>query len=67
MWRCRIVGPSERVTATVYICWSCGADFDVKESDGLTDDLEVTCPGCGSDLVAVDHALNVGRRPASAA
>ena len=40
----------------IYICWNCGDDFDVAEHDGLPDDPEVTCPFCGSDLVAVDFA-----------
>jgi DNA-directed RNA polymerase subunit RPC12/RpoP len=55
--------------AAVYSCWSCGQDFEATERDGLTDDLEVACPGCGSDLVAVDIALSSRRlpRPASAA
>lgn len=52
-----------RTAATVYICWSCGEDFGVTERDGLTDDLEVACPGCGSDLVSVDHALSLRLRP----
>jgi hypothetical protein len=34
----------------------CGGDFEVSEHDGLTDVLEVTCPACGSDLVAVGFA-----------
>jgi DNA-directed RNA polymerase subunit RPC12/RpoP len=42
--------------AVVYICWNCGEDFEVTEDDGLADRLEVTCPDCGSDLVAVDFA-----------
>ena len=43
-------------TAVVYICWNCGEDFEVTEQDGLVDSLEVSCPDCGSDLVAVDFA-----------
>ncbi len=58
--------PSE-CAALVYCCWSCGVDFDVTECDGLTDDLEVACPECGSDLVAADRELSRPRRPASAA
>ena len=46
----------QQTTAVVYICWDCGEDFEVTERDGLTDSLEVTCPDCGSDLVAVDFA-----------
>ena len=42
--------------SVVYICWSCGEDFEVTERDGLADSLEVSCPDCGSDLVAVDFA-----------
>lgn len=40
----------------VYICWECGRDFEVSEHDGLTDSLEILCPACASDLVAVDFA-----------
>jgi DNA-directed RNA polymerase subunit RPC12/RpoP len=43
-------------TAVVYICWNCGEDFEVTGHDGLADSLEVSCPDCGSDLVAVDFA-----------
>jgi len=43
--------------SVVYICWSCGEDFEVTERDGLADSLEVSCPDCGSDLVAVDFAV----------
>jgi DNA-directed RNA polymerase subunit RPC12/RpoP len=46
----------ECATAVIYICWDCGEDFKVAERDGLPDRLEITCPGCGSDLVAVDVA-----------
>ena len=42
--------------SVVYVCWSCGEDFDVTEQDGLADSLQVSCPDCGSDLVAVDFA-----------
>jgi DNA-directed RNA polymerase subunit RPC12/RpoP len=56
---------SDTATTVVYICWDCGGDFDVSEHDGLTDSLEVVCPGCGSDLVAVDFAAVRRRRPAS--
>jgi DNA-directed RNA polymerase subunit RPC12/RpoP len=42
--------------SVVYICWSCGEDFEVAEEGGLSDSLEVSCPDCGSDLVAVDFA-----------
>jgi DNA-directed RNA polymerase subunit RPC12/RpoP len=41
----------------IYVCWTCGDDFDVAERDGLPDDPEITCPFCGSDLVAVDFAV----------
>jgi DNA-directed RNA polymerase subunit RPC12/RpoP len=47
---------TQRRAVVIYICWSCGDDFDVAEQDGLPDDPEVTCPFCGSDLVAVDFA-----------
>jgi DNA-directed RNA polymerase subunit RPC12/RpoP len=40
----------------IYICWNCGDDFDVAQHDGPPDEPEVTCPFCGSDLVAVDFA-----------
>jgi DNA-directed RNA polymerase subunit RPC12/RpoP len=43
-------------TAVVYICWSCGEDFEVTGHDGPADSLQVSCPDCGSDLVAVDVA-----------
>jgi DNA-directed RNA polymerase subunit RPC12/RpoP len=46
----------EHAATAVYICWDCGSDFEVSEHDGLTDVLEVTCPACGSDLVAVGFA-----------
>ena len=49
----------------MYICWDCGRDFNVAEHDGLTDSLEVVCPACGSDLVAVDFAAVRRRRPHS--
>ncbi len=64
----RILELSE-CAASLYSCWSCGEGFDVTECDGLTADLEVACPECGSDLVAVDFALSRrrGPRPASAA
>lgn len=70
----------EHAVTAVYICWDCGGDFEVSEHDGLTDVLEVTCPACGSDLVAVDFAevrrrssvardfpLNPGARPCAPA
>ena len=58
----------DRTAAVIYICWNCGEDFDVVERDGLTEDLEVTCPLCGSDLVAVDFAaVRRGRRDGVAA
>jgi len=47
----------------IYICWDCGIDFEVPEHEGLTDSLEVACPACGSDLVAVDFAAIRRRRP----
>jgi DNA-directed RNA polymerase subunit RPC12/RpoP len=50
------VDRKEHAATAVYICWDCGGDFEVSEHDGLTDDLEVECPACGSDLVAVDFA-----------
>lgn len=50
-------------TTVIYICWDCGGDFEVAERDGLTDDPEVACPVCGSDLVAVDFAAVRRRRP----
>ena len=55
--------------AAIYSCWSCGEEFEVTECDGLTADLEVACPACGSDLVGVDLALSRRRRrrPANAA
>jgi DNA-directed RNA polymerase subunit RPC12/RpoP len=53
----------ENATTVVYMCWDCGADFEVSEHDGLTDTLEVTCPACGSDLVAVDLAGTRRKRP----
>ena len=53
----------ETAVTVVYICWDCGGDFKVSEHDGLTDSLEVTCPACGSDLVAVDFAAVRRRRP----
>ena len=61
----------QQTTAVVYICWDCGVDFEVTERDGLTDSLEVTCPDCGSDLVAVDfaairHGATERRRDATA-
>lgn len=62
----RILELSE-CAASLYSCWSCGERFDVTECGGLTADLEVACPECGSDLVAVDLALSRRRRPASAA
>ena len=46
----------------IYICWDCGGDFEVSEHNGLTDNLEVICPACGSDLVAVDFAAVRRRR-----
>ena len=53
----------ENTVTVVYICWDCGGDFEVSEHDGLTDCLVVTCPVCGSDLVAVDFAsARRGRR-----
>lgn len=45
--------PSRRL-AVRYVCWGCDGDFEVTERDGLTDDLEVACPACGSDLAAAD-------------
>jgi DNA-directed RNA polymerase subunit RPC12/RpoP len=45
----------ENAVTVVYICWDCGGDFNVSEHDGLTDSLDVVCPVCGSDLVAVDQ------------
>jgi DNA-directed RNA polymerase subunit RPC12/RpoP len=51
----------QNAATAVYVCWDCGSDFEVSEHDGLTDVLEVMCPICGSDLVAVDVA-NVRRR-----
>jgi DNA-directed RNA polymerase subunit RPC12/RpoP len=56
------VDRSESATTVVYICWDCGRDFEVSECDGLTDSLEVSCPVCGSDLVAVDFAAVRRRR-----
>jgi DNA-directed RNA polymerase subunit RPC12/RpoP len=47
----------------IYICRDCGADFEVSERDGLTNTMEVACPACGSDLVAVDFAAVRRRRP----
>ncbi|HTX68726.1 MAG TPA: hypothetical protein VMH50_06225 [Thermoleophilia bacterium] len=55
--------PKSVATMVIYICWDCGGDFEVSEHDGLTDDMEVTCPACGSDLVAVDFAAVRRRRP----
>jgi DNA-directed RNA polymerase subunit RPC12/RpoP len=46
----------------IYICWDCGIDFEVPVHEGLTDGLEVACPACGSDLVAVDFAAVRRRR-----
>jgi DNA-directed RNA polymerase subunit RPC12/RpoP len=43
-------------TAVVYLCWACGEDFEVTERDGLAHSLEVSCPDCGGDVVAVDVA-----------
>ena len=54
----------EPAMAAIYICWHCGEDFEVAERDGLPDSLEVTCPDCGSDLVAVDFAAVRHSRPA---
>ncbi len=45
----------DRISA-VYVCWNCGEDFEVTEQDELADSLQVSCPDCGSDLVAVDFA-----------
>jgi DNA-directed RNA polymerase subunit RPC12/RpoP len=53
----------ERTMAVIYVCWNCDEDFEVAERDGLSDSLEVTCPGCGSDLVAVDLAAVRHSRP----
>ena len=51
-----------READVIYVCWRCGDDFVVAEHYGLTDDLEVACPLCGSDLVAVDiTAVRRGR------
>ncbi len=50
--------PRENAATVVYVCWDCGSDFEVPEHDGLTDSLEVLCPFCGSDLVAVDRAYS---------
>ena len=52
----------ENAATVVYVCWDCGCDFEVSEHDGLTDSLEVACPVCGSDLVAVDFAAVRCRR-----
>ena len=46
-----------------HICWDCGIDFAVPMHDALPDTLEVRCPRCGSDLVAVDFAAIRHVRP----
>jgi DNA-directed RNA polymerase subunit RPC12/RpoP len=46
--------PQSIAAMVIYVCWGCGGDFEVSERDGFTDDLEVACPACGSDLVAGD-------------
>jgi DNA-directed RNA polymerase subunit RPC12/RpoP len=53
----------EPAMAVIYICWTGGEDFEVAERDGLSVSLEVTCPDCGNDLVAVDFAAVRHSRP----
>jgi transcription initiation factor IIE alpha subunit len=43
-------------TAVVYTCGNRGEDFALTEQDEPADSLDVTCPDCGSGLVAVDFA-----------
>jgi len=53
----------ERATAIIYVCCCCGEDFEVAERNGVPGSPEVTCPECGSDLLAVDCAAVRHSRP----
>jgi YHS domain-containing protein len=45
-------------TAVVYICWSCGEDFEVTGHDGLADSLEVSCPTLTKEKALLSTELN---------
>ena len=49
-----------------FICWDCGSDFEVGVRETTPDSPPVTCPICGSDLIAADFAAIERWRPAEA-